>query len=194
MKPIPAICYRNGGCRHGVAFLLWLHRRSESVTSAECYWKKSALSKVGTAKMDLQSLLCKDLPLLPPKDYSYVQKVIAEAPQARGGIFETTKRTVQHQHTSVEAFINFLKTTMTDEACKTGERDTREQSKSSLWYEFRFGRITASKIYEAARCKTVGTLVENIMESGVLHEVEKIKGITITRVGLFLDKNYPLFG
>ncbi|GBP90081.1 hypothetical protein EVAR_27069_1 [Eumeta japonica] len=34
-----------GGCKHAIAFLMWLHRRSEepSCTSVECYWKKSKL-------------------------------------------------------------------------------------------------------------------------------------------------------
>ena len=41
-----------GGCKHSVALLAWLHRRSEdaSVTSKKCYWKKSSLSAVGTTK------------------------------------------------------------------------------------------------------------------------------------------------
>ncbi|GBP75135.1 hypothetical protein EVAR_42378_1 [Eumeta japonica] len=39
-----------GGCKHAVAFIMWVHRRSKepSCTSVECYWKKSRLSKVGT--------------------------------------------------------------------------------------------------------------------------------------------------
>lgn len=39
-----------GGCKHAVAFIMWVHRRSEepSNTSVECYWKKSRLAKVGT--------------------------------------------------------------------------------------------------------------------------------------------------
>lgn len=39
-----------GGCKHGLALLGWLYRKSESqgVTEIECYWKKSRLSKVGT--------------------------------------------------------------------------------------------------------------------------------------------------
>ncbi|GBP30230.1 hypothetical protein EVAR_94539_1 [Eumeta japonica] len=39
-----------GGCKNAVAFLMWLHRRSEepSCTYVECYWRKSKLSKVGT--------------------------------------------------------------------------------------------------------------------------------------------------
>ncbi|GBL81424.1 hypothetical protein AVEN_143708-1 [Araneus ventricosus] len=37
-----------GGCKHAIAFLSWLHRRSEepSVTEVTCYWKKSKLSTV----------------------------------------------------------------------------------------------------------------------------------------------------
>ncbi|GBP39351.1 Septin-1 [Eumeta japonica] len=37
-----------GGCKHAVAFLMWLHRRSEepSCTQVQCYWKKSELSKI----------------------------------------------------------------------------------------------------------------------------------------------------
>ncbi|KAI4455664.1 hypothetical protein MML48_9g00000120 [Holotrichia oblita] len=40
-----------GGCKHAVAFIMWLHRRSEepACTSVESYWKKSSLSKVGTS-------------------------------------------------------------------------------------------------------------------------------------------------
>ncbi|GBP13567.1 hypothetical protein EVAR_6912_1 [Eumeta japonica] len=42
-----------GGCKHSIAFLLWIHRRSEepSCTSIACYWKKSKLSRVGTSLM-----------------------------------------------------------------------------------------------------------------------------------------------
>lgn len=38
-----------GGCKHGLAVLGWLYRKSESrsVTEVDCYWKKSTLSKVG---------------------------------------------------------------------------------------------------------------------------------------------------
>ncbi|KAL1487866.1 hypothetical protein ABEB36_015516 [Hypothenemus hampei] len=51
-----------GGCKHAVAFLMWVHRRSEepSCTSVECYWKKSTLSRVGTSlKFIAADQLCK---------------------------------------------------------------------------------------------------------------------------------------
>ncbi|GBP91015.1 hypothetical protein EVAR_60490_1 [Eumeta japonica] len=39
-----------GGCKHAIAFLMWIHRRSEepSCTSVECYWMKSKLSRAGS--------------------------------------------------------------------------------------------------------------------------------------------------
>jgi len=40
------------GCKHDIAFLMWINRRYESAspTEVECYWKKSALSNVTTLK------------------------------------------------------------------------------------------------------------------------------------------------
>ena len=39
-----------GGCKHQLALLGWIHRRSEQKTRTEmeCYWPKSKLSRVGT--------------------------------------------------------------------------------------------------------------------------------------------------
>lgn len=51
-----------GGCKHAIAFLMWIHRRSEepSPTDVQCYWKKSVLAKVGTAKQFMEAKdLCK---------------------------------------------------------------------------------------------------------------------------------------
>lgn len=49
-----------GGCKHAIAFLMWVHRRSEepSCTSVESYWMKSKLSRVGTT---LKYMTSKDL-------------------------------------------------------------------------------------------------------------------------------------
>ncbi|XP_044740060.1 uncharacterized protein LOC123301387 [Chrysoperla carnea] len=86
-----------GGCKHAIAFLMWVHRRSEepSCTSMECYWKKS-------------------------KRKTYLIKLF--------------------------------------------EEETREQSNSSLWFELRYGRITASRAFEVSLCKTYdGTLISLIL-------------------------------
>ncbi|KAI4454199.1 hypothetical protein MML48_10g00004289 [Holotrichia oblita] len=53
---VNAKCYdcpaSEGGCKHEVAFLMWLHRRSEepSPTETSCYWKKSKLSSAPSTK------------------------------------------------------------------------------------------------------------------------------------------------
>jgi len=40
-----------GGCKHAVAVLIWLHRRSSepSPTEIQCYWRKSVLSSAATS-------------------------------------------------------------------------------------------------------------------------------------------------
>ncbi|XP_037977959.2 uncharacterized protein LOC119691090 isoform X2 [Plutella xylostella] len=55
-----------GGCKHALAFLAWLHRRSEDPpsTSVDCYWKKSKLSSVGTS---LKFIKAKDICNAPKK-------------------------------------------------------------------------------------------------------------------------------
>ncbi|KAJ8960115.1 hypothetical protein NQ314_006096 [Rhamnusium bicolor] len=65
-------------------------------------------------------------------------------------------------------FINFCKASMVPEILKTIEIETRNQSKSSLWMEMRYGRVTASKAYEVAHChKKDGVLVEKILGAKV---------------------------
>ncbi|KAF9793768.1 hypothetical protein SFRURICE_008884 [Spodoptera frugiperda] len=58
--------YFTGGCKHAIAFLAWVHRRSEEPpsTSIECYWKKSKLSSVGTS---LKFIKAKDMCDIPKK-------------------------------------------------------------------------------------------------------------------------------
>ncbi|GBP87433.1 hypothetical protein EVAR_60695_1 [Eumeta japonica] len=55
------------------------------------------------------------------------------------------------------------------------KEETIEQSKSNLWFELRYGRITASKAYEVSRCKTAdGTLVSLIL-GGKIPETKHMK-------------------
>ncbi|KAG5883575.1 hypothetical protein JTB14_016715 [Gonioctena quinquepunctata] len=49
------------------------------------------------------------------------------------------------------------------------EKDTREQYKSGLRYELRYGRITASNVFEVCRSKTADvSLVASIMGAMIL--------------------------
>ena len=49
-----------GGCKHQLALLGWIRRRSKdkTTTEKECYWKKSKLSKIGTT---IKFVLARDL-------------------------------------------------------------------------------------------------------------------------------------
>ncbi|KAL4710149.1 hypothetical protein ACJJTC_006446 [Scirpophaga incertulas] len=70
-----------GGCKHAIAFLMWVHRRSEepSCTSIECYWKKSKLSRVGSSLKYLTAKeLSKGKPIL-PGDSAVLKKFLDEA-------------------------------------------------------------------------------------------------------------------
>lgn len=222
-----------GGCKHGIAFLFWLHRRAEepSTTESICYWRKSELSKVGTSK---KFILLTDLTSsanleLSDKD-DFLSRVISSQISVTDSILLNIHREVEMANLSLhqlhilytahksgqlataDEFLNFCSEKMTIADCKAATKATVEQSKSPLWYELKYGRITASKIYEASRCtKEDGTLVETIfgatkfpetiamkrgilLESEVLKECEKKLGIKFYKCGLLLDPRYPVLG
>lgn len=62
-------------------------------------------------------------------------------------------------------FLNHIKSVLNDDPTliKIAEEKTRQQSNDLLWFDLRYGRITASKLYEVARCKTDGSLVNQIL-------------------------------
>lgn len=149
----------------------------------------------------------------------YVNKLVSTIPDAEGGVFDLHKNTfnvgmcqmyikymsVAKNKESVNEFIQFMKECMTDESCMLVENQTRKQHKSLYWYEIRFGRITASKIYEAVKCKIEGSLSETVLgasgslvyeaitrgqrlETSVLEEVEKQRKLKSYCVGLLLHQ------
>lgn len=171
----------NGGCNHGIAFLLWLHRGSEepSVTETICYWKRSTLSKVDTSGMSLQQLVKGELPNVGPKDETIVSEFIATVSGGFVGIFDILRQP-KHNFLSLHQlmivykndvnsavpndFIKFISSNMTEQLCDAAQNATVFQSKSADWYELRYDRITASKLHEAAKCKTLeGVVVETIL-------------------------------
>lgn len=61
-------------------------------------------------------------------------------------------------------FVQYCKLVMTADACKEAALATLEQNDCPLWHELRYGRITASKAYEAAHCNVLdGTLTQTIL-------------------------------
>lgn len=79
-------------------------------------------------------------------------------------------------------FVTFCGEEMSDDICKRIFEDTKDQSAKSQWYYLRFGRITASRIFETSRCNTYdGVLVGSIMGS------RAFKGNAATRRGQKLE-------
>uniref|UniRef100_A0A336K6K5 CSON002254 protein n=1 Tax=Culicoides sonorensis TaxID=179676 RepID=A0A336K6K5_CULSO len=93
----------------------------------------------------------------------------------------------------------------------TIEALTIDQADTPLWHQMRFGRVTASRIYQISRCKTKnGSLVESIMgkksgwsfamqrgtelEDKVFKILEKefVKH-NLKKCGIFLDTSLPHF-
>ncbi|KAJ8878837.1 hypothetical protein PR048_019426 [Dryococelus australis] len=123
-----------GGCKHGVAFLMWVHRRREepSPTLVECYWNKSVLSSVGSSIKFVYATELGNKPNPP-----------TEVP---------------------ELFLQFFSKTKDSDFCCLVVKNTVLQSKSSSCHELQYGRITASKLYEVVHCSSFdGSLVEKIL-------------------------------
>ncbi|XP_046971061.1 uncharacterized protein LOC124538103 [Vanessa cardui] len=172
-----------GGCKHAIAFLMWIHRRSEepSCTSIECYRKKSKLSRVGSSlKYITAKELSKGNPVFPGNS-SALKKFLQEAKKRKIADCELLKYQPTHCVSDVEAISmhkfayshkekdveDFLgKIQIAESVIQKIEELTREQSKSALWFELRYGRITASKAFEVSRCKTSSP--DGIFEDGII--------------------------
>lgn len=218
-----------GGCKHGVAFLMWIHRRSEepSPTEKVCYWKRSVLTGATTAKKYITT-----------KDFGATVAVLSDDNLLKTYISEAKKRKVKnstmryHQtenyncislhilklnfllenlEHNAKNFITFCKQQMNEEILKNIEKNTRNQSTCSLWLEMRYGRVTASKAHDSAKCGTFdGVLVENILgakvfqteamkrglylEEAVLKELSRKTDKKFQKAGLFLSSDYPILG
>ncbi|CAG4963207.1 unnamed protein product [Colias eurytheme] len=215
-----------GGCKHAIALLMWIHRRSEepSCTEVQCYWKKSRLSRVGTT---LKYLSAKDLSKGSPMmslNATVLEKFLEEGKKRKQDNCEILK--YQENFTCNEILsvsMHQLVFTYKEECCDLFlskvnlsidlinkiEAETRAQSKSNLWFELRYGRVTASRAYEVSRCQTNdGTLIASIMggkipdtpamkrgrdlEIEVRQMVSKKLGKEIYDAGLFISQKHPM--
>ncbi|CAD0207029.1 unnamed protein product [Chrysodeixis includens] len=215
-----------GGCKHAIAFLFWVHRRSEepSCTSTECYWKKSKLSRVGSSiKFISAKEMSKGSSLL-PANQSVLSKFLEEGRNRKVQNCELLKYQPNYSPSATEALsmhqlvlklkeqcVNtFLsKICITSDLIEKVKEETRDQSKSNLWFELRYGRITASRAFEVSRCKVGdGTLVSLILggkipdtkhmkrgrmlEDQVCKTVEAMLNKKIKKCGLVLSSQYPM--
>lgn len=208
-----------------------MHRRSEepSVTSIQCYWKGSVLSKADIVDDDIGTILGKPTTLNNDEDdLNFVESVVADIDTKKavifqffdksntnaGSIHDIWTRFLEENPNNVECehFLQYAENSVTESIVRTVEQCTRHQAECNSWFEMRFGRITASNVYEAAQSRTLsGSLQEKILgaavpleseavnrgkrlESKVLKVVAKEKKIQIIKGGLFLRKDYPIFG
>ncbi|XP_054723041.1 uncharacterized protein LOC129232983, partial [Uloborus diversus] len=206
---------QGGSINHGVPMLL------EKIQFVMCW--------------DIQQIyLCtpdgkKNIPDLPPKEPTVVEEFMALLDET--GVtdlqlcsnFSTTalkenlslhilKMNFQEANAggSADEFLLFIQSKMTSALCQEAENASRYQAKSSKWHELRYGRITASKIHEASRCKTFdGSLVEallgakfklnaaikrgTLLEKDVLNELKK-RHRSIKPSGFLMNADYPFVG
>ncbi len=73
-------------------------------------------------------------------------------------------------HTSPNDFLGFCSRTMTTELCELASTETVGQSTLPIWFQLRFGRITASRLHEAAQCRKDGTLVQVIFVEEFMYD------------------------
>lgn len=215
-----------GGCKHAIALLMWIHRRSEepSCTEVQCYWRKSKLSRVGTT---LKFISAKDLsngsPIL-PSNSTVLKKFLEEGKKRKLDNCELLKYqqdfccnillsasmhqlVFRYKEESCDLFLSKIHLSL--DIIKKIETETRDQSKNNLWFELRYGRVTASRAYEASRCQTNdGTLISTIMggkipdtpamkrgrylENEVREIVSKKLGKKIKNTGLFISQKHPM--
>ncbi|XP_074111431.1 uncharacterized protein LOC141535410 [Cotesia typhae] len=191
----------SGGCKHSIAFLMWLHRRSEepSPTDVECYWRKSVLSQVGSA---IKFIRVTDFDsetniTAVPKSFNTLQEFVNRTKQKnlQSQILkylnsENTEKSLSYHTihnllvdfinlggTLCDNFIQFSANRMSPDLCDNIEKETQYQADCDLWFSLRHGRITASKAYEASRCNTPnGTLVPLGTNSPTSNSTELLVG------------------
>ncbi|KZS06367.1 Uncharacterized protein APZ42_030209 [Daphnia magna] len=223
-----AICHdcvaSAGGCKHSLAVLGWLHRESEkkSVTEVKAYWKKSKLSRVGsTIKfVEAKALYSKSKKSKDPvirlrkssPANSFYQEVVILLHHNHQDLNRHSTTISGNQSTNVNDFFVFLKSHMTKETCRVAELKTQDQSENKDWFRLKYCRITASKVYEASKCRTSdGSLTNTLfgasklrdsksmsrgrkLEPLVLKQVEIKTKMKFERCGIFLSSDHPVFG
>ena len=177
---------QHGGCKHAVAFLFWLQRRSceRSTTDVKCYWSRPRLAEVPSMKpvrvRDMfpkrqQNQQCRGT--VGPKN-SFLKAVLDEVKGPQSALTDVQQHNRNVKTLSVGSMLSdyrqganviaHMKGKLSVSDVSTAEVETRSQASSPLWHHLRAGRLTASRIYEASRCQQVrGSLVESILGAKV---------------------------
>lgn len=184
-----AKCYgcpaQNGGCKHVVAFIFWLYRRSteQAVTEVTCYWRKPSLSDVTR----LSPIRARDLTPRAsgrtlPSQPNFLKQIMDRAAEKQqtpaGAVFSVCQQSTNSILKDAEMrslckgcndsskMTSVLAEKMDRSTIEKVVEATKDQSKSPTWHHQRFGRVTGSKLHAAAQCRTPqGSLVESILGS-----------------------------
>ncbi|KAI5721279.1 hypothetical protein M8J77_020779 [Diaphorina citri] len=210
-----------GGCKHKIAFLMWIHRRSEepSPTEIQSYWRKSTLSSAGLAPLLLSSISKRkerEPSCSVGERETFKKKVLEKCPNdmAANVVHRVEANTVDI-HKIIQTCSTFneleneIKNNLHESMILHIEKKTREQSDCPLWHIVRYGRVTASKFYSVAHCKTEdGTLLNSMLGEKVKSTTAMIRGSQLEdevfklvknklpdmrKCGVFLNKEYPFF-
>lgn len=216
---------------------MWAHRRSEEPSSTEVasYWTKPKLSSIGTSiklvtAEEFKKKSTESAASVPSDVSSFVTDLTAVGVDMnlKGhllrysadyvdtfenlSLYKLMLRFTEEGGVQYDDFIKFAITNMTESLCTEAEKKTRAQVGSPSWHELRFGRVSASKLFDFAHCKTAdGTLVESIigaykikdtkfMKRGRLLEKEVLGCVTeklrtkFTSCGFFTLPMHPIFG
>lgn len=225
-----------GGCKHAIAFLMWLHRRSEEPAPTEvvCYWKKANLSQVGADEKYLEAhnigKKLKKNPVTIPDTTGFFEEVLKVTRStnyscpinSHYGVLSDVRKLSIHQlmfdfigsnlEQTASSFVNFCTESVDPQLIERVSKVSHTQSEDSLWFELRYGRITASKVYEMAVCKkSSGSLVNQIigvakkfntlainrgkrLEKAVIKQVKKKLKANIRSCGFTILNKYGIIG
>ncbi|KAG5309968.1 SETMR methyltransferase, partial [Pseudoatta argentina] len=203
-------------------------KRKESLgtcTELECYWRRSSLASVDTTKKyielkELGKINVVDVHL--PDNSSFLKAVVDKAKEKQldsqlskhNFILESEiyKSLLIHQ-----LLLNFCEKGgfFVDDFLEYASKEMLKDlifSDTLIWYSIRYDRVTASRLYEAAHCKTFnGTFVQQIigasqifesqamqrgkkLEKEVLIEIGKITRLLFKDCGLVLLPSFPVLG
>ena len=205
---------------------MWVHRRSEEPcpTKVKSYWKRPKLTEIGKS---LKCITTKDfsskreIPEVDPENRflnKFIERGLQVAAPTQLMKHYTDNKILNlgiHQllcswsdtNKTADDFLQYVCQIMNTNDCIEAFEKSKAQGKSNVWHELRYGRITASKIYDVSRCKTpAGALVESIirnknydtpamqrgrsLEESVIFIMEKTLGLKIQQNGIILSPLY----
>ncbi|KAJ8914230.1 hypothetical protein NQ315_003594 [Exocentrus adspersus] len=172
-----------GGCKHALAFLMWLYTRSEdsAPTEVTSYWQKPRMSGIGSS---VKFVTVKVLGAATKATMdSQISKYNFETQLNEFESLSIHKLLHQFKNNGGITSRNFMQFSTHEMSHEKILHEIRAGT-SSLWHELRYGRIPASKIYEAAHCQTVeGMLTDSIIGS------RKVKQTKALARGINLEKS-----